>query len=199
MLTFEESTHTYRYNGRVVPGVTSVLSPISDYSGVPAHALEAASLRGQAVHLACQFYDEGDLYEEGLDPVLAPYLSAWAQFRHDHDCNWFEIEKPRYCSRMGFAGTPDRVGTIDDEPAILDIKTTASPMPAVGPQLAAYEMLAYDTANVYCRYAVYLKPDGTYLLKRYQNPSDISVFASLLTLRTWCQAQKVTLSTPNWK
>ena len=31
-LTFDEATHTYRFNGNVVPGVTSILSPLTDFS-----------------------------------------------------------------------------------------------------------------------------------------------------------------------
>lgn len=196
MLTFDDPTHTYRWDGQRVPGVTSVLSPLTDYDGVPRSIMEKASARGKAVHAACQLHDQHELDEAALDPALAPYLSGWRNFLADYDCNWFDIEKPAYSKTMRFAGTPDREGEVRSRSAIVDIKTTATPMPAVGPQLAAYEHLSFGTTNKADRYAVYLYNDGTYLCKKYTDPSDFSVFASLLTLRTWCANHNVT---PAWR
>jgi len=195
MLTFDDPSHTYRWNGRVVPGVTSILNPISGYDSVPLSILNRASDIGKAVHLACQMDDEGDLDEAQLDPFLAPYLDAWRQFSVDHQCVWDTIEEADYSEQFGFAGTPDRTGLVLDDESVVDIKTTAEPMPGVGPQLAAYEHLKFKTTNKRKRFAVYLKKDGTYLLKQYKDTSDFSLFASLLTLRAWCAKHDVT---PSW-
>lgn len=200
MLTFDEATHTYRWNGAVVPGVTSVLKPISGYDRIPARVLQAASERGRAVHLACQYDDEDDLDEDGMPEWMRPYLTAWRRFRADHATEWTHIEAPGYHRKLGFAGTPDRVGLVEGRQSVVDIKTTAELMPAVGPQLAAYAAIHEDThgtppAALMDRWGVQLKADGTYHALRYTDPQDWPVFCSLLTLRAWCANHRI--DTPN--
>lgn len=189
-LTFDDATHTYRFDGQVVPGVTSILAPLTGYGSVPARVLEAAAEFGKAVHKTCELDDLGELYEAALDPALAPYLNAWRQFSADHSVEWEQIERPVYHSTLRYAGTPDRYGLVKGRFAVVDIKSTAELYPAVGPQLAAY-------ANALClphseRIAVQLKADGTYVAKTYGDPTDFAVFASLLTLRNWCKRYSIT-------
>lgn len=193
-LTFDEATHTYRYNGVVVPGVTTILSPLTDFSRVPPYVLRAAADFGTAVHLACELDDLGDLDEGALDPALVPYLAAWRKFSADHDVQWDLIEHQVHHKTMNYAGTLDRLGLVDGLTTVLDIKSSAQLYPSVGPQLAAYQQ-ASDRATVQ-RMAVQLKGDGTYVAKTYTDPTDWPVFASLLTLRTWCARH---LITPNFK
>jgi hypothetical protein len=192
MLSFDEPSHTYRWNGKLVPGVTSILSPLSEYDKVPASILQSASERGRAVHLACQYDDEGDLDMETLEPRLIGYVKAWRQFTADHNPVWEKIEQAGYHPVHGYAGTSDRIGVLARAKSVIDIKTTYAPMPSVGPQLAAYaELEAPGHGGIYRRGAVYLKPDGTYLFKTYTDPKDWSVFLSLLTVRNWCAQQSL--------
>ncbi len=194
VLTFDEATHTYRYNGIVVPGVTTILSPLSDFSRVPPHVLRAAADFGTAVHLACELDDLGDLDESALDPALVPYLAAWRKFSADHEVEWELIEQPVHHKAMGYAGTLDRQGRVKGLSTVLDIKSSAQLYPSVGPQLSAYQQ-ASERPSVQ-RMAVQLKADGTYVAKTYTDPTDWPVFASLLTLRTWCKQHSIT---PNFK
>lgn len=189
-LTFDEASHTYRFNGNVVPGVTSILSPLTDFSRVPPHVLEAASNFGKAVHLACELDDLHMLDEDQLDPALVPYLKAWRKFSADYEVQWEQIEEPVYHATLRYAGTPDRFGLVKARPAVVDIKSTAELYPSVGPQLSAY---AHALTHPYAdRIAVQLKADGTYVAKTYANPTDFPVFASLLTLRNWCKQNSIT-------
>lgn len=193
-LTFDDATHTYRFGGQVVPGVTSVLSPLTDFSRVPPNVLEAASQFGKAVHRACELDDLCELDEAALDASLVPYLQAWRQFCADHSVEWEQIEEPAYNAAMRYAGTPDRFGLVKGVHTVVDIKSTAQLYPAVGPQLAAYaQALKAPHAS---RLAVQLKADGTYVAKPYTDPTDWPVFASLLTLRNWCALHSIT---PNFK
>jgi hypothetical protein len=191
MLTFDEASHTYRFGGHVVPGVTSILAPLTDFSKVPPAVLEAASQFGKAVHLACELDDELLLDEDQLDPALAPYLAAWRKFCEEHRVEWYEIELPVYHPTMRYAGTPDRIGMVDGQPSVVDIKTTAALYPSVGPQLAAYAE-AKNLGPRAKRIAVQLKADGTYVAKTYTDPTDWPVFCSLLTLRNWCARNSIT-------
>ncbi len=188
-LTFDEASHTYYFGGQLVPGVTSILTPLTDFSRVPPAVLEAASNFGKAVHLACELDDLGTLDEASLDPALAPYLAAWRKFSDDHQVQWDLIEQPVYHATMRYAGTPDRFGLVNGVRTVVDIKSTAQLYPAVGPQLAAYAQAKMEPYAQ--RIAVQLKADGTYVPKTYKDPTDWPVFASLLTLRTWCKQHSI--------
>lgn len=193
-LTFDEATHTYRYNGNVVPGVTTILAPLSDFSRVPPHVLRAAADFGTAVHLACELDDLSELDETTLDQALTPYLAAWRKFSAEHEVEWTLIEHQVFHKALGYAGTLDRLGRVKGLDTVLDIKSSAQLYPSVGPQLAAYQQASeHPTVQ---RMAVQLKGNGTYVAKTYTDPTDWPVFASLLTLRTWCARHEIT---PNFK
>jgi len=193
-LTFDADTHTYRYNGNVVPGVTSILAPLTDFGSVPTHVLQAASDFGTAVHYACELDDLGELDEGQLDAALAPYLEGWRKFSKDYAVVWSLIEQRVYHKSMGYAGTLDRMGMVKGLSTVVDIKSSAQLYPAVGPQLAAYQQATPVTPQQ--RMAVQLKANGTYVVKVYTDPTDWPLFASLLTLHTWCARHSIT---PNFK
>jgi hypothetical protein len=192
MLTFDDESHTYRWKGKVVPSVTQVLQPIHDLSMVPSDVLAAASAFGTAVHRACELYDRRTLDEARLDQSLVPYLRGWKEFLSDHGTEWTAIEQPLFNQRFGYAGTPDRIGFIDDCPAVLDIKSSAELYPAVGPQLAAYAMAQNpQTGSLMRRYGLRLFPNG-YEMRAYTDATDWTVFCSLLTIRTWTRRHNIT-------
>lgn len=192
-LTFDEATHTYYLNGQKVPGVTSVLKPLTDYSTVPPDVLQAAADFGKAVHRACELDDLMELDEDTMDPALRPYLSAWRKFCADHRVSWLEIERPVHHQSLRYAGTPDRIGDVQGLLSVVDIKTTAELHPSVGPQLAAYaNAWSPGAASTMQRIAVQLNGDGTYVAKPYTDPADWPLFCSLLTLRNWCARHSIT-------
>lgn len=195
-LTFDEGTHTYRFDGELVPGVTSVLAPLSDFSFVDPDVLDAASAFGTAVHLACELDDRDQLDEETLDDALAPYLAGWRRFCADYAAEWTQIEAKVFHQTLRYAGTLDRYGKLRGKPYVVDIKTSTSLMPSVGPQLAAYKNAIPGVPPLTGRMAVQLKADGTYTAKEYTERGDWPLFCSLLTLRNWCAQHGVT---PNFK
>jgi hypothetical protein len=198
-LTFDEASHTYRYQGQVVPSVTQVLQPVMDLSHVPPEVLASAAAFGVAVHKACELDDLDQLDEESLDDALAPYLSAWRKFCRDYDVEWQGIEERVYHTQLRYAGTLDRRGLVRVDPrrdyrtpAIVDIKSGTVLYPAVGPQLAAYHRALNEASVTTKRLAVQLKPDATYVAKWHDDPTDFALFCSLLTLRNWCAKHGVT-------
>jgi hypothetical protein len=195
-LTFDAATHTYRWCGDVVPGVTGILRPLCNFDFVKPDVLAAAAAFGTAVHRTCELADRGILDEAALDPELAPYLAQWRKFCADHGAEWEWIEAPLYHQTMRYAGTVDRIGRVKGERCVLDIKTSASLYPMVGPQTAAYAR-AYDPISgaALRRYGLRLEPDR-YELKPYTNPADWSVFCSIITLRTFCAEHSIT---PNFR
>ena len=125
-LEFDERKHQYSVNGVVIPSVSEIIGPITytQYS-VQQNAVDQAAHRGTKVHALTELYDRGDLEEEStIASDEALYLMAWIKFLHDYQPKWEFIEMPLACRT--FAGTIDRIGTIDGQLAIVDIKTTSS-------------------------------------------------------------------------
>jgi len=198
MLTFDEQAHRYFWDGKPVPGVTSVLSPLMDFSLVDPELLEAASKFGTAVHKACELDDLGQLDEAELDDNLRPYLAAWRQFSADFQVQWTLIEKKVFHQTLRYAGTLDRFGMIKaprwarHEEAVVDIKSSTSLYPAVGPQLAAYARATPEASLLTKRLAVQLRDDGTYRHEFYTDPADFAVFCGLNTVSQWCGKHRIT-------
>ncbi|TAM15932.1 MAG: hypothetical protein EPN65_16595 [Pandoraea sp.] len=186
MFTFDPKSHTYRIDGKEIPSVTSVLSPMIDYSMVPRDTLERARRLGQAVHRMTELYDLDDLDMDDLADELKPYLTAWIKFRAETGFVPETIEKQMHHPSLRYAGTPDRSGLIKGRRAVIDIKKMATLGPVIGLQLAAYkEMFEKGGTPIAERYALGLRPDGTYRLTPYTDPGDWPAFLALLTLRNW--------------
>jgi hypothetical protein len=188
MLSFDEAKHEYSYAGKKVPGVTSILAPLVDYSMIPREVMERAQLLGQAVHKATELHDQDELDMDSLDPQLVPYLDAWIKFREEVDFHPVGVEGQIFHPTYRYAGTYDRLGEVRGEMAILDIKKMMTLGPVIGLQLAAY-LAAHNHKHpgrpAVARYALGLRADGTYQLQRYDDPTDWPTFLSLLTLRTF--------------
>lgn len=195
-LTFDQVSHTYKLDGRPIPGVTSILQPLTDFSFVNGGVLAAAQQFGTAVHLACELWDKRTLDEDALDPALVPYLEGWKLFSKEHEVSWRRVEARVYSEQHWYAGTLDREGLVDGKPAVVDIKSGSALYPATGPQLAAYKNAVPGISPLCKRFAVRLKEDGKYVLKEYTDRDDWPLFLSLLTLRNWCAKHSIT---PNFQ
>lgn len=176
-LSFDPEMHRFQLDGRPVPSVTQVLKGaglIDDrwFS-------EYTANRGQQVHLACQLYDENDLDEETLDPVLAGYLEGWKRFRAETGVEITLIERHVYSVCLQYAGILDRCGFINEESTIIDIKSGAVPW-WVGAQMSAYQnTLDPPPKN---RLAVQLTPEGKYNLHWFKDRHDWHIFKCCLEI-----------------
>lgn len=185
---FDAVAHKYYLGDRLLPSVTEVCRPLYDFSEIKPEVLQYAAERGTAVHLACELHDRGSLDRKSIDPAIAGYVAAWISYRADVDCEWDIIEQPMHHPRLLYAGTPDRIGTVDGKRAVIDIKTTSVMSPAVGVQLAGYQMMepvdASKAQNV-LRVAVQLRKDGTYRTHQFDSRGDSMTFLSLLNIHNW--------------
>lgn len=195
-LTFNPEDHTYYVDGARIPNVTGVLDLFAtNYAGIPPEIMEKAKVRGTAVHRATEYDDKGILQYEVLSPELRPYVDAWRKFRAQTGFKPTLVEAKVYSPLRQYAGTLDRVGMLAGREVLLDIKSGSAMRPTTGPQTAAYE-LALRTDPEYPdrdidvklpRYGCELHKDGTYSLKRFDDPGDLSVFLAALTLLGWKQ------------
>lgn len=180
-LAFDEASHTYRLGGQVVPGVTSILRPLSDFSRIDPAVLNAKADLGRRVHLACELLDEDDLDESSIEADVAGYLDAYMRFKKDTGALALLNEHRMYEPMWRYAGTLDRVLVIDRVRWMVDLKTCFTTPVSAGPQTAAY-LRALNDSTVARRAALRLKPDGNYVFEQLQDPNDLSVFLSCLTL-----------------
>lgn len=185
-LQFDEGLHEYRLDGRRLPSVTQLLAPLVDYSQVPKETLERAQQLGTAVHRMTELHDKEDLDEESLSNELRPYLEGWKKFRTECQFEPVTVEHRMSHPTFRYAGTSDRTGAIKGRLAVLDIKKMFVLGPHIGPQLAAYQKLhETEGLKVIDRYALGLRPDGTYRLQPFTDPLDWQCFLSHLTIHNW--------------
>lgn len=193
-LAFDKANHAYTFDGKPVVNVTRICGLLNSYAGIPADVLARAADRGDAVHYATELYDQDDLDIETMPDEVTGYVCAWMRFRAETGFKPTHIEQRVYSERYRYAGTLDRAGTFESlkgvkagEACLVDIKATASLMPAVGPQTAAYAQALEESAGlrVKHRFAVQLKPDGNYNLEKLSNPADLSVFLAALSVYSW--------------
>lgn len=175
MIDFDEATHTYRVGGQVVPGVTSILKPLMDFSAVPPDVLAAKSDLGRRVHAATELDDSDTLDESTVGDDVAPYLAAWRKFKAEVSPVIILAEHKVYNKGSNYCGTLDRVLSISGEDWLIDIKSSAQIHRAVGPQTAAYEK-ALGITRPLRRGVVQLKSDGAYRFRELTNPRDWVVF-----------------------
>lgn len=186
-LRFDARTHTYWCGECEVPSVSEVIAPLRDLSAIPQQVLARKAALGTAVHLACELIDEGVLHPRDVTGDAAPYVAGWIKFRRDTGFAPELIEQRLFNSDLWYAGTLDRVGVINGQRAVVEIKTTAVLHDVVGVQLAAYRqaLLVQCGIETTARWAVQLRPDGSYRMRLYAEPLDWPAFVSLLTLTAW--------------
>lgn len=135
-LVLDESSHVYRWRGRVVPGLTEILRSAGM---IVSRGSEADLTRGSAVHLATRFYDEGRLDWTTVDRRITGYVQSWIALRRLTGLVTLWIERSVYCRAFGFATTLDRRVALNGRSVLLEIKT-GHPEAWVGAQLEGHKL-----------------------------------------------------------
>ena len=162
-LLFFDECHKYTLDGEELPSVSQLTRFISReiYGDVGQFNLDRAAERGTAVHKATELLDKYGKAE--IDEDIAPYLQAYIAFRKEHKCEWQKIEYATHHPDNLYAGTLDRVGTIDGKLVVLDIKTSSTiQKPLYTAQLNLYRKMLPDPIEQLV--ILHLKKDGTYKL-----------------------------------
>lgn len=186
---FNEEHHRYvNADSVVLPSVTQILSPVSalEYSRVDPGVLREKAELGTAVHECIEYLIDDDIDEDSLVAEWVPYLEAWKSWRATFNPEFVARELRLACDL--FAGTIDCVCRINGQLIVIDWKTTEQIMKTVGPQTAAYELLArkhLGADSMLARAVVQLKPNGTFVFKRFDSIEDYEVFESLLKINRW--------------
>lgn len=123
-LVFNAEGHTYTYDDKPIPSVTTILKTVgvspSYYAG---NGL--ARDRGSRIHEATEMMDSLELVPECFDEDIRPYLRQWSYFINSMQVKILRAEFPVYSLNHWYCGTLDRIVSLNGIQPILDIKTGA--------------------------------------------------------------------------
>lgn len=118
-ILFDEEPHTYHFRGELYGSVTQVIRKAGlgdDFSKVNPAVMEVAQRRGRMVHLACQYYDDGDLVLSSVHESILGYVEAYMKFRAQKKIKVIANEKriisPFGCRNCGHGGGVHTLGGI---------------------------------------------------------------------------------------
>lgn len=181
-IDFDAATHTYTVDGQVWPNVSTILSPLTDFSYVNPDVLKRAQDFGTAAHRTIELAVKEDLDEGSLAEPLARVLQQFRLAMQARD--WCAMgEEIRVAHPLHrYAGTLDlRCMDRSRNDLIVDIKTGAAPA-TVGAQTAAYAAAWQAMNNIKTapqRWCLELT-ETSYRFHRLKDPTDWSLFLSAL-------------------
>lgn len=163
-LTFKDGRFYTDEDGNYFPSATTLLEAypkppqlimwMKEVGSKADEIRDAAGKRGSAVHQLTEDYDNGvecTLLDEYGKPRYS--LDEWSMFERyvefsvNHKPEHHLIEQTFIGGGLGFAGTIDRVCTIDGKTYVLDIKTSNGIYNSYWLQLAAYRELYMKCAS----------------------------------------------------
>lgn len=144
--------------GGYVPSVTTILEAypkdasffkwLKEMGGDADSIRDEAGRRGSVVHELTERYDSGEVVtyiNEAGKPLYKmlewSMFERYVDFSQSHNPNIEMIEVHMVNETLGYAGTLDRVLSIDGKIYLVDIKTSNSIYPSYWLQLAAYRQL----------------------------------------------------------
>jgi len=186
-LTFDEAEHKYYFQGKPVPNVTGVLSPLTNYSMIAPSVLEIARQKGQATHKMVELDCKNELDEEGLPEWMQPVLLQWRKFQKETGFKMIASEAKVYHPVYRYAGTLDLYGRLyhSGDMAFIDVKRSFLAGACIGMQIAAYQA-AYswqdknDSARDAKRFALRLNEKERYRMGEYTSKNDFQDFLTCL-------------------
>jgi len=182
-LILQEEGHVYTLNGKRLISVTQALSILDDRWKVDPWYLE----RGRLVHLATQYYDRDELDENTIDPQIKDYFDAYISFRKDTGFNPQLIEHRLYHKGYVFAGTIDRIGLLNANLSLIDLKSGAPARVDELQGVAYWELCRANDIPIKKVFDLYLHADGTYKLEPLKKKPKLllPVFLACLQVARW--------------
>lgn len=144
-LEYFDDTHTYLYNGIILPSVTQIIKTKfgHKYDGVPAFVLQRASEKGTAVHSAieryCKFNEDSNLPELYNFKFLRDHY-GFKVLGNEIPIVLFQDDKPVCAGRL------DLVLEQDGKTGLADIKRTYN----LDKEYLAYQLNLYRLAYQQC-------------------------------------------------
>lgn len=145
VLEYIDETHTYIYDGVVLPSITQILKVKfgNKYNGIPKETLERASVQGTAVHKAIEDYEQN-----GIESEL-PELRNYKFLKRAYNFECIGNEIPIVLFKDGEAvacGRLDLVIKEGEKIGLGDVKRTS----ALDKNYLAYQLNLYRIAYQQC-------------------------------------------------
>lgn len=160
-ITMLDARFYFDETGTPVPSVTTILDCYPKgaaffewlkKNGVDSDDIrDEAGRKGSRVHAMTERYDNGEevslLTDDGeIGMSLAEWgmFEKYVEFRNRFPAQIISVEQNVVSSKLGYAGTLDRIIELNGKTILLDIKTSGAVYPHYWLQLAAYEQLLTD-------------------------------------------------------
>lgn len=183
---YNNETHEYFLGSRKLPGVTDVLKSAGIIDDT--WYTEVGCSRGKEVHELTDRFDYEMVELSDVPEDYLGFLQGYARFKSDLGDRLviLESEKPTHHPTFLYAGTPDRVVSIDGFNFLIDIKTGAKSK-WHKMQLAAYLAMLKLRYNIYGAYILTLKKNGKYSFERIEMniERELNVFLACLSVYNW--------------
>ena len=145
VLEYIDETHTYLYDGIVLPSITQLLKVKfgGKYDGIPKATLDRAAELGTAVHKAIEDYER-----QGIETDL-PELRNWKFLKKAHGFDCLDNEVPVVLFHDGEAVACGRLDLVLVEKSSIglgDIKRTST----LDKNYLAYQLNCYRKAYTQC-------------------------------------------------
>lgn len=180
---FRDEDHSYTLDGRPIPGFTEIAQAegLIKFSGIPKDVLDYAAERGRAAHLGCHYLDQEALDWKSVHHEVEGYIRGYEKFKKETGFVVFLSEQPMASRTFWFACTPDKIGQLNGENTVIDLKTGA-PASWHGIQLSAQTLCLPDGFK---RAGLYLTKEGGYRIKPYSDRGDFNAWISAVSLHHW--------------
>lgn len=164
-IQFLDSRFYKAKDGSFVPSVTTILDAYPKgpafYEWLKKNGEDAdnirdeAGRRGSVVHNLTERFDYGGdihLMSDAGDPLFQlrewKMFERYVEFRERHAAEIHAVELNMVSAQLGYAGTLDRVMTIDGTTYLMDIKTSGAVHESYWMQQAAYHELLHTTGTI---------------------------------------------------
>ena len=175
-----------------LPSVTQIIGAASQhwsiYDTINPGVLEAAAVRGSAVHLLCCCYAR-QVWTGEVPENCKNYFTSFKGWFDAHVIKVHLVEEQLTDLTRGFTGTPDLIVTMRGDmggPSLWDIKTPTTPTITWPVQVAAYRHLALMAGHRIIRSGcLRLHPKGGDAVIDEYSPTyyrDLNVFMSMLNI-----------------
>ena len=175
VLEYIDETHTYLYDGIVLPSITQLLKVKfgSKYDGIPKATLDRAAELGTAVHKAIEDYER-----QGIETDL-PELRNWKFLKKAYNFGCLDNEVPVVLFKDGEAVACGRLDLVLVEKSCIglgDIKRTST----LDKQYLTYQLNCYRMAYTQCYNAEIAFLRGIHLRNDVRKYIDIPINENLV-------------------
>lgn len=176
-LQFDAPTHTYIFGAKTLPSVSEIcrFAYPDAYADIPAKDKAFYFSRGSGVHKLTEDVENGVDDQFTYDPEVEKYRASHARFIRETGFRALPggIEMRVKNLELGYAGTVDRIGTIQNRVVLIDLKTSSVKDKPASLQTALYLLAipGYKFSEV-ARHGVAIQADGKYKMSVRYPDSD---------------------------